>query len=131
MPSVKANRTPLALLAIFCLMPAVQTAVTIYWQWRTVVTYPLLKALMVAIPLTVIGILPGFWLLNLMWNQPIGGYPNPVFFTATGMIGMIALSGIATRNAILLIEFVHEQLKEGHSLRAALIRSGARRASAI
>ena len=64
-------------------------------------------------------------LLNLMWNQRIGGYPNPVFITATGMIGMIALSGIATRNAILLAEFVHEQLKEGQSLRAALIRSGA------
>jgi multidrug efflux pump subunit AcrB len=68
--------------------------------------------LMMAIPLTVIGILPGFWILNLLWDVPIGGYQNPVFFTATGMIGMIALAGIATRNAILLIEFIHAQLRE-------------------
>ncbi|MEZ6119494.1 MAG: efflux RND transporter permease subunit [Pirellulaceae bacterium] len=92
--------------------------------WQTD-SYGMPLLLMVAIPLTVIGILPGFWLLNVLWNEPVGGYPNPVFFTATGMIGMIALSGIATRNAILLIEFVHEQLKEGQELRDALIQSGA------
>jgi hypothetical protein len=69
--------------------------------------------------------LPGFWLLNLIKDVPIDGYPNPVFFTATGMIGMIALSGLATRNAILLIEFVHEELREGSGLREALLKSGA------
>ena len=41
------------------------------------------------------------------------------------MIGMIALSGLATRNAILLIEFVHDELRAGSSLRDALIKSGA------
>ena len=41
------------------------------------------------------------------------------------MIGMIALSGIATRNAILLIEFIHAELARGGELRDALIKSGA------
>lgn len=81
--------------------------------------------LMISIPLTMIGILPGFWLLNQVAAQPVGEFPNPVFFTATAMIGMIALSGIAVRNAILLIEFVHERLREGMSLHAALVASGA------
>ncbi|HLF96980.1 MAG TPA: efflux RND transporter permease subunit, partial [Methylococcaceae bacterium] len=45
--------------------------------------------IMVAIPLTIIGIMPGFWLLNL-FAGPVGAYENPVLFTATGMIGMIA-----------------------------------------
>ncbi len=80
--------------------------------------------LMISIPLTMIGIMPGFYLLNHL-TTPVAGYPNPVFFTATAMIGMIALSGIAVRNAILLIEFVHEALKRGESLEAALIGSGA------
>ncbi len=92
--------------------------------WETQ-SYAMPLLLMVAIPLTIIGILPGFWLLNLMWNQPVGGFPNPVFFTATAMIGMIALAGIATRNAILLIEFIHAELKRGAPLRDSLIKSGA------
>lgn len=81
--------------------------------------------LMISIPLTMIGIMPGFWLLNYLTAEPVGGWQNPVFFTATAMIGMIALSGLAVRNAILLIEFVHEDLKRGSSLRNALIHSGA------
>ncbi len=87
--------------------------------WETQ-SYAMPLLLMVAIPLTIIGILPGFWLLNLLWDVPVGGYPNPVFFTATAMIGMIALSGIATRNAILLIEFIHAELERGGDLRDAL-----------
>ena len=96
--------------------------ILLIWQTNS---YGMPLLLMVAIPLTIIGILPGFWLLNLVKNVPIGGYPNPVFFTATGMIGMIALSGLATRNAILLIEFVHEELRDGSPLRDALLKSGA------
>ncbi|QDU74556.1 Efflux pump membrane transporter BepE [Bremerella volcania] len=88
-------------------------------------SYVMPLVLMPAIPLTVIGILPGFWLLNLFWDQPVGGYANPVFFTATAMIGMIALSGIATRNGILLIEFVHAELRRCGDLRESLIKSGA------
>jgi multidrug efflux pump subunit AcrB len=81
--------------------------------------------LMAAIPLTIIGIMPGFWLLNFIGNRGSGGFPTPVFFTATAMIGMIALSGLAVRNAILLIEFVHVALEKGQDLRTALIHSGA------
>ncbi|MCX7045804.1 MAG: efflux RND transporter permease subunit [Candidatus Sumerlaeota bacterium] len=81
--------------------------------------------LMISIPLTLIGIMPGFWFLNQLGETFVGGFPNPVFFTATAMIGMIALSGIAVRNAILLVEFVHEALKKGRSLRDALLESGA------
>lgn len=81
--------------------------------------------LMISIPLTLLGILPGFWLLNRLSAHDIGGYPTPVFFTATAMIGMIALSGIAVRNAILLIDFVHQALARGEQLVAALLQSGA------
>ena len=49
--------------------------------------------IMVVDPADVIGIMPGFWLLNLFAAATVGGLPNPVFFTATGMIGMIALAG--------------------------------------
>jgi multidrug efflux pump subunit AcrB len=81
--------------------------------------------LMISIPLTMIGIMPGFWLLNLIGNRPVGGFENPVFFTATAMIGMIALSGLAVRNAILLIEFVHAALRRDDDLFTALMHSGA------
>jgi len=86
---------------------------------------------MISIPLTFIGIMPGFWLLNVLTGGAIGGYANPPFFTATAMIGMIALSGIAVRNAILLIEFLHLSLAAGASLREALLRAGAVRTRAI
>jgi multidrug efflux pump subunit AcrB len=86
---------------------------------------------LVALPLSVIGILPGFWLLNLLSARPVGGWPDPVYFTATGMIGMIALAGIATRNSILLIEFVEERKKEGKPIVRALLEAGALRARPI
>jgi multidrug efflux pump subunit AcrB len=81
--------------------------------------------IMGAIPLTMIGIMPGFWLLNLLLDHPVGGYDTPIFFTATAMIGMIALSGIVVRNSIILIDFIHHALKRGVPLRDALIESGA------
>lgn len=87
--------------------------------------------LMISIPLTFIGIMPGFWLLNLLTAEDVGGFANPVFFTATAMIGMIALSGIVVRNAILLIEFVHQALIKGAPLDQALIHSGAVRTRPI
>jgi multidrug efflux pump subunit AcrB len=88
-------------------------------------SYAMPLVLMISIPLTAIGILPGFWLLNLVAGGSVEGHPDPVFFTATAMIGMIALAGIAVRNAILLIEFVHEALRRGEPLREALLQSGA------
>ncbi len=81
--------------------------------------------IMVAIPLTMIGIIPGFLLLNLVAGGPIQGYPNSIFFTATGMIGMIALAGIVVRNSIILIDFIHLRLKEGLPLEEAVVESGA------
>ncbi|MCO5169782.1 MAG: efflux RND transporter permease subunit [Planctomycetes bacterium] len=87
-------------------------------------SYLLPLILMISIPLTVIGILPGFWLLGL-GAAPIDGWANPTSFTATAMIGMIALAGLAVRNAILLIEFVQVGLAEGRPLEEALVHAGA------
>jgi multidrug efflux pump subunit AcrB len=81
--------------------------------------------IMAAIPLTMIGIMPGFWGLNLILDHPVGGYDTPVFFTATAMIGMIALAGIVVRNSIILIDFIHQALKRGTPLKEAIIESGA------
>jgi multidrug efflux pump subunit AcrB len=81
--------------------------------------------IMVAIPLTMIGIIPGFLLLNLVAAAPIHGYPNSIFFTATGMIGMIALAGIVVRNSIILIDFIHLRLREGLPLQEAVVETGA------
>jgi multidrug efflux pump subunit AcrB len=78
---------------------------------------------MLAIPLTVLGIMPGFWLLNTIAGQQVGGYADPIFFTATGMIGMIALAGIVTRDAIILVDFIHLSLKRGRSLFDAIMES--------
>ncbi|MDZ4674265.1 MAG: efflux RND transporter permease subunit, partial [Gemmatimonadota bacterium] len=68
--------------------------------------------IMAPIPLTLIGILPG---------HAITG----AFFTATSMIGMIALAGIIVRNSILLVDFIQLAQERGHSLREALIEAGA------
>jgi multidrug efflux pump subunit AcrB len=87
--------------------------------------------IMLAIPLTLIGIMPGFGLLNLVANFEVGGYPNPVFFTATAMIGMIALAGIVVRNSVVLIDFIHHGRAEGLPLREAVIRSVAVRTRPI
>ncbi|MCB9925960.1 MAG: efflux RND transporter permease subunit [Planctomycetaceae bacterium] len=87
--------------------------------------------IMLAIPLTMIGIMPGFWLLNALFSSPVGGYPNPTFFTATAMIGMIALAGIVVRNSVVLIDFIHMAEAEGMPLREALIQSVAVRTRPI
>jgi multidrug efflux pump subunit AcrB len=87
--------------------------------------------LMISIPLTLIGILPGFWGLSLLGGGEVGGFASPTFFTATAMIGMIALAGIAVRNAILLIEFLHVALRAGAGLREATLQAGAVRTRPI
>ncbi|MAT72158.1 MAG: acriflavine resistance protein B [Planctomycetaceae bacterium] len=87
--------------------------------------------IMLAIPLTLIGIMPGFWLLNVAWGAPVGGYANPTFLTATAMIGMIALAGIVVRNSVVLIDFIHMAQGEGLPLREAIIRSVAVRTRPI
>jgi multidrug efflux pump subunit AcrB len=74
--------------------------------------------IMAPIPLTVIGVLPGHALLGAQ-------------FTATSMIGMIALAGIIVRNSILLVDFVNQEVRKGMDLDEAVIRSGAVRARPI
>ncbi|MDA0373689.1 MAG: efflux RND transporter permease subunit [Planctomycetota bacterium] len=88
-------------------------------------SYFLPLVLMLSIPFTIIGIIPGFWLLNLAAGGEVAGAATPVFFTATAMIGMIALSGIAVRNAILLIEFLRKALDDGLPLGEAILQAGA------
>ena len=74
--------------------------------------------IMAPIPLTIIGILPGHWLLGAQ-------------FTATSMIGMIALAGIIVRNSILLVDFIHQETAAGVPFQQAVIHSGAVRAKPI
>ncbi len=74
--------------------------------------------MMVAIPLSLIGIILGHWIMN-------------AYFTATSMIGMIALAGIMVRNSVLLIDFVKLRLEEGAILEDAVIEAGAVRTTPI
>jgi multidrug efflux pump subunit AcrB len=83
--------------------------------------------IMMAIPLTLLGIMPGFWLLNVISAETVGGFYDPVFFTATSMIGMIALGGIVIRNSLVLIEFIQDALKQGIAFKEAILKSGATR----
>ena len=74
-----------------------------------------------AVPLAMIGILPGFALL-----APFG-----IYFSATAMIGLIALIGIVVRNSIILIEFAEDRLAEGMPLERALVEATATRTRPI
>ncbi|NQY89666.1 MAG: efflux RND transporter permease subunit, partial [Colwellia sp.] len=81
--------------------------------------------IMSAIPLTVIGIMPGFFLLNQFGEREIANAPEPILFTATAMIGMIALAGIVVRNSLILIEFINQARDRGEPIKEALIQAGA------
>jgi len=81
--------------------------------------------IMSAIPLTIIGIFPGFWLLNTVGQRAVAGAPDPVLFTATAMIGMIALAGIVVRNSLILVEFIDQARARGAALKDALVQAGA------
>ena len=74
--------------------------------------------IMAPIPLTLIGVMPGHALLNAQ-------------FTATSMIGMIALAGIIVRNSILLVDFINLEVANGVAFQQAVIRSSAVRAKPI
>ncbi len=74
--------------------------------------------IMAPIPLTIIGVMPGHALLGAK-------------FTATSMIGMIALAGIIVRNSILLVDFINQQVEEGVAFADAVIRAGVVRAKPI
>ena len=74
--------------------------------------------IMAPIPLTLIGVMPGHALLQSQ-------------FTATSMIGMIALAGIIVRNSILLVDFIELQVRNGLPFRDAVVQSAAVRAQPI
>jgi multidrug efflux pump subunit AcrB len=78
---------------------------------------------MLAIPLTVLGVMPGFYLLNALSAGSVGGYADPVYFTATAMIGMIALAGIVTRDSIILVDFIGLAVRRGRPLFEAILES--------
>lgn len=80
--------------------------------------YRLPLIIMAPIPLTIIGIFPGHWLLDAK-------------FTAPSMIGMIALAGIIVRNSILLVDFIEQQLAQGVDLKDAVVASAQMRARPI
>ncbi|MBI1781255.1 MAG: efflux RND transporter permease subunit [Sphingobacteriales bacterium] len=74
--------------------------------------------MLAAIPLSLIGIVGGHWLMG-------------AYFTATSMIGFIALAGVMVRNSVLLIDFIDIRLKEGIPLKQAIIEAGAVRTTPI
>jgi multidrug efflux pump subunit AcrB len=77
--------------------------------------------LMGPVPLTMLGVLPGFAIVGLF----------DVYFSATGMIGVIALAGIVVRNSLILIEFIQDAVAEGMPLKDAVIFAGAIRTRPI
>ena len=74
--------------------------------------------IMAPIPLTIIGVMPGHALLNAQ-------------YTATSMIGMIALAGIIVRNSILLVDFINLQVQGGMDFKRAIVQSAITRAQPI
>ncbi|MGI9238250.1 MAG: efflux RND transporter permease subunit [Woeseiaceae bacterium] len=81
-------------------------------------SYAVPLIIMAPIPLTIIGVMPGHAILGAQ-------------FTATSMIGMIALAGIIVRNSILLVDFVQQEADAGVEFQEAVIRAGAVRAKPI
>jgi multidrug efflux pump subunit AcrB len=81
-------------------------------------SYVMPLVIMAPIPLTMIGVMPGHALLDAQ-------------FTATSMIGMIALAGIIVRNSILLVDFIELQVAQGMAFKEAVILSAAVRAQPI
>ncbi len=84
--------------------------------WFQDLTVPLV--MLIAVPLSLIGILLGHWMMG-------------AFFSATSMIGMIALAGIMVRNSVLLIDFINLRLAEGAGLKDAVLESAAVRTTPI
>ena len=81
-------------------------------------SYSVPLVIMAPIPLTVIGVLPG----NALWGAQ---------FTATSMIGMIALAGIIVRNSILLVDFINQQVAAGTAFKEAVVQAAVVRARPI
>ena len=81
-------------------------------------SYAVPLIIMAPIPLTIIGVMPGHALLGAQ-------------FTATSMIGMIALAGIIVRNSILLVDFINQEIAAGQPLAQAVMRAASIRARPI
>ena len=81
-------------------------------------SYLLPLIIMAPIPLTIIGVMPGHAIFGAS-------------FTATSMIGMIALAGIIVRNSILLVDFIMQEVNAGKSLEDAVVRAASVRAKPI
>ena len=84
--------------------------------WFQNFTVPIV--MLAAIPLSLVGIVLGHWMLH-------------AYFTATSMIGFIALAGVMVRNSVLLIDFINIRLREGIPLKQAIIEAGAVRTTPI
>lgn len=82
--------------------------ILLVWEFNNFIQPAIVMA---PIPLTLIGIIPGHWLLNAE-------------FTATSMIGFIALAGIEVRNSILLVDFAKNEVHRGNQVREAVIQAG-------
>jgi multidrug efflux pump subunit AcrB len=82
--------------------------ILLVWEFRS---FSQALVVMAPIPLTLIGIIPGHWLLNAE-------------FTATSMIGFIALAGIEVRNSILMVDFTKNELENGVLLERAVVNAG-------
>ena len=80
----------------------------IVWEFKN---FTLAGLIMAPIPLTLIGIIPGHWIMGAE-------------FTATSMIGFIALAGIVVRNSILLVEFVKNEVEKGNDIVEAVVSAG-------
>ncbi|SMP01806.1 Multidrug efflux pump subunit AcrB [Desulfurobacterium pacificum] len=74
--------------------------------------------IMIPIPLTMIGIVPGHWIMSKLLGKT-------AYFTATSMIGFIALAGIVVRNSIILVDFILMRKREGAPLKDSIIEAGA------
>ncbi|BBP45203.1 multidrug transporter AcrB [Thiosulfatimonas sediminis] len=79
----------------------------VVWEFKNFLI-PLI--VMAPIPLTLIGIIPGHWIMGAE-------------FTATSMIGFIALAGIIVRNSILLVDFTRQEITHGHPITEAVIQA--------
>ncbi len=77
--------------------------------WFRSYTVPLI--IMAPIPISLIGILPGHWIMG-------------AYFTATSMIGFIAGAGIIVRNSIILVDFIEAEIKKGVEVKEAVIHAG-------
>jgi len=81
-------------------------------------SYAVPLIIMAPIPMTIIGVMPGHALLGAQ-------------FTATSMIGMIALAGIIVRNSILLVDFINTEIEAGQPPERAVVRAASIRARPI